>query len=111
MKPALNHHDFVAFDAVHQAVFFVDAPRPKAGEVVFQCFGFADAGEGRGLNGIDQGLDSLDGFGIGLFPICQVARGAFGKAQFQRSTSTVLPSLASRTPCASAARLAAVEVR
>ncbi len=111
MKPTLNHNDLAAFDAVYQTVFFVDASRPATGEVVFQCFRFADSGERGSLDGFNKRFDARDDLVVGFLPMRQVERGAFRETEFQRSTSMVVPSFASRTPWASAARLAAVEVR
>lgn len=109
--PTLNHQNIAVVDAVHQSVFPVDASRPTAGEIVFEGFGFADAGERRRLDGFKKRANARDDGGIGFLPECQVAGGTFRESDFQRSTSTVLPEAASFRLCARAARLLAVEVR
>ena len=45
MATTRKNSDFVAGYLIDDAVFFVNAARPAAGEFVFERFGFADAGE------------------------------------------------------------------
>ena len=109
MKPALNHHDLAILNSIDQPMFAVDTPRPTTGEIVFKWFRFTNTRERCGLNGFEERTDAGNEGGIGFLPERQVARGALGKANLQRSTSTVLPCAASVRLCVSAARLFAVE--
>lgn len=111
MKAALYDDNFTVCYFVYQTVLAIDAARPTAREIVFQRFGLSDTGERGVLDGFKQrAYAGYDGR-AGLFPIFEVAGGAFCEAYFQSSTSTVWPSAASFRLWAKAARLAAVEVR
>jgi hypothetical protein len=44
--PAGEDHKQLSFQSVNQAMFWVDAARPAAGQVFPQGFGFTDAIEG-----------------------------------------------------------------
>ena len=92
-------------------MFTVDTSRPTTAEIVFKWFRLTDVGERRGYDGFEERTDAGNGGGIIFLPERYVMRGALGKADLQRSTSTVLPCAASVRLCVSAARLFAVEVR
>jgi hypothetical protein len=50
MVTACNDYHIVGLRGVNQAMFVVDPPRPIAGEIAFERFGFADAFERASKN-------------------------------------------------------------
>jgi len=55
MKPQRHYFDFAVIDnTIDDAVFFGYSSRPKAGEFIFQRFGFPYASERIGFDGLNK---------------------------------------------------------
>lgn len=77
MISALHDDEHIVLDAVHQAVFLADAPRPMAPQIAFQRLGFADTAERRALALFYQGVDFEHGFHVQGQPLHVVFPGSF----------------------------------
>lgn len=69
MITALGYQDGAVIDAIDEAVFGVDPPRPPAGQLMLQGFGLADTVEWIPIDVSDQHVDPFDYLRIGSLPI------------------------------------------
>ena len=80
MVPALQDHEAVAVDAVHEAVFLGDPARPASAEDVSQGLWFAGAGVGSAKGLPQQIVDPLQELPVGLLPVEVVLPSIFVEA-------------------------------
>ena len=69
MVAGLQNHDVVGVDEVDEAVFFVDASGPSAGEGVPEGLRLADADEGISADVFDQPVDPFQDCPIRRLPV------------------------------------------
>jgi len=68
----------IVVHCVDKTIGFVDAARPKPGQVFAKCFGLADPGD-RGTQGVgDEGTDTAQGLSVLGLPI-DVVRPSLGR--------------------------------
>lgn len=70
--PCLEQLDSVGEHLVHQAVGFVDTPRPHVTAEVLQGLRFADAGEGILEHRFHEGKDPHCHLAIGVHPVSEI---------------------------------------
>lgn len=106
MNPTLSDHQAVLRNGIHQAIFPINAARPKPGPIATLRFRLADATEGIALNRADQLIDTLETFRIGGLPVQIIIPGMRMKNDLYSIRSHALPAPPRKPSMASVNRAA-----
>ena len=84
MIAALDKHNRVFLDQIHQTVFFGDTTRPAPGKIMFKRFRFADSFKGLAHDVLDEGVYAFEYFLVGALPVLILVPGFQRKANPHR---------------------------
>jgi hypothetical protein len=85
MIPHLRQQNPLLGDAIDEAMFLVNAPRPIAGQRMTKRFGFADAGMRIAPDVFEQFVNSPDNFFVRLLPVLVIFSRLIGENQVHGS--------------------------